>query len=119
MSKEDGKEPVPNSVKDENSEEKVKLEKKPSSIQNNISKETLIQLLKQKNKAIKSNNIKLSKIETRYKKIHKDNRNMKKDRKAFEDLLDLIFNQDEMLFQKEEVGDYSFEDLSQKWKELL
>ena len=55
--------------------------------QNEISKEILISLLKDKGKELKILNLKQKKIEEGYKKLYKDNKNLKKDYKVFVEVL--------------------------------
>ena len=57
-----------------------------------ISKDTLISLLKDKSKEIKIQKMKLKKIEERFKKMSRESRSMKKDIRTFSDVLNMILN---------------------------
>lgn len=82
-----------------------------------IPKETLISLLKDKSKEIKSLSTKLSKIEEKYVKIFKEHKNLVKDKDVLERFLcKHIFSQNPHQLQPTtEFGLYEFEKLSELW----
>lgn len=82
-----------------------------------IPKETLISLLKDKSKEIKSLSTKLSKIEEKYVKIFKEHKNLVKDKDVLERFLcKHIFSQSPHQLQPTtEFGLYEFEKLCELW----
>ena len=64
----------------------------PASEEIDVPKETLISLLKDKSKELKSLSLKLSKIEEKYVKVFKDYKNLLKDKEAYEKYVGFTIN---------------------------
>ena len=83
-----------------------------------ISQENLVIFLKEKNKENKVLKTKLSLIEEKYVKIFKENKNLHKDKKSFEIILDLIFKDYQKNFEIKELGQYNSEELKENWDKM-
>ena len=85
-------------------------------IDQEIDKETLVSLLKDKNKEMKSLTTKLSKIEEKYVKIFKDHKNLSKDREIIEKIIKIIVDNDSALkFLQVDPGNYDFGVFMEIW----
>ena len=82
-----------------------------------IDKETLVNLLKDKGKEIKTLEGKNKKLEERYVKIFRENKNLKQDKEILEKLLLTIFDQDQdkQKFTNVESGTYELAPLTDLW----
>ena len=82
-----------------------------------IDKETLVTLLKDKGKEIKTLEGKNKKLEERYVKIFRENKNLKQDKETLEKLLLTIFDQeqDKQRFTNVESGTYELAPLTDLW----
>ena len=81
-----------------------------------IDKETLVSLLKDKSKEMKSLTTKLSKIEEKYIKIFKDQKNLLKDREITQKIINTIFDNDSALkFLQVEPGNYEINVFIELW----
>lgn len=85
-------------------------------MEDEISKETLISLLKDKSKEIKTLTIKLQKLEEKYVKNYKEVKLIKKD---YENIIKLmrtnIFDKPPYLLSALSVGEYEYESLHELW----
>ena len=85
-------------------------------LEQEIDKETLVSLLKDKSKEMKSLTTKLSKIEEKYVKIFKDQKNLLKDKEITEKIIKIIFDNDSGLkFLQVEPGNYDFNIFMELW----
>jgi len=82
-----------------------------------IDKDTLVSLLKDKGKEIKTLEGKNKKLEERYVKIFKENKNLKQDRESLEKLLLNIFDRDQEKFTNIESGAYDAAALTELWNQ--
>jgi len=82
-----------------------------------IDKDTLVSLLKDKGKEIKTLEGKNKKLEERYVKIFKENKNLKQDRESLEKLLLNIFDRDQEKFTNIESGAYDATALTELWNQ--
>lgn len=82
-----------------------------------IDKDTLVSLLKDKGKEIKTLEGKNKKLEERYVKIFKENKNLKQDRESLEKLLLSIFDRDQEKFTNIESGAYDATALTELWNQ--
>lgn len=81
-----------------------------------ISKETLISLLKDKSKEIKTLTTKLQKLEEKYVKNYKEVKLMKKDHEALIKLLKInLFDKDPYLLPSLNIGEYEYDKLNELW----
>mmetsp|Transcript_35314 Transcript_35314/g.31763 ORF Transcript_35314/g.31763 Transcript_35314/m.31763 type:complete len:81 (-) Transcript_35314:1134-1376(-) len=71
-----------------------------------VDKETLIGLLKDKGKELKVTEARLKKLEEKYPKVYKENKNLKVDRETFESFFKKVFEENQEKFQNVEFGDY-------------
>jgi len=83
----------------------------------NIDKDNLVTLLKEKGKEIKVLESKNKKLEERYIKIFRENKNYVKDRETLEKVLLTIFDRDQTHFQNKEVGTYDASPLIELWNQ--
>jgi len=86
-------------------------------IAEDIDKDTLISLLKEKGKELKTFEGKNKKLEERYLKIFRENKNLNKDKENLEKLLLVIFDKDQNRFTNIEVGSYDSESLIELWRQ--
>ena len=85
-------------------------------IDQEIDKETLVSLLKDKTKEIKSLTTKLSKIEEKYVKIFKDHKNLSKDREVADKIIKFILDNDSASkFFQVDPGNYDFGMFMEIW----
>jgi len=82
-----------------------------------IDKDTLVSLLKDKGKEIKTLEGKNKKLEERYVKIFKENKNLKQDRESLEKLLLAVFDRDQEKFTNVESGAYDANALIELWNQ--
>ena len=99
----------------ENKEEKIIDKKEDVAIDDDIPKETLITLLKDKSREIRNQTSKLTKLEEKYVKIYKEHKLMSKDRDTFYKILSIIFGQEPYILPDKPMGDYQFQDLQDMW----
>ena len=83
-----------------------------------VSKETILSLVKDQQKEIKGLTFKLAKIEEKYLALFKESKALKKDAQVFESLLEHILNPADQLqggFRTKETGTYALLDLKVLW----
>lgn len=77
-----------------------------------IDKEDLVSLLKDKSKELKNADRKVTKLEEGYKKVFKENKNLRSDRENFEKFFTKAFPQHESQFVEVTPGEYKAETLA-------